>query len=108
MARRRLEVQYLRFEFACCKDTSKAITVTDELTKYLKKYASGTAYSIACDFFRSEDTDTIVQIQFSKKLSVNTVMNFLSYMFVGEREFEAATYNPKTEMIAVYVAGGFK
>ena len=108
MARRRLEVEYLRIEFACCKDSSKAITVTDELTKYLRKYASGTAYSINCDFFRNEDEDTIVQIQFSKKLSVNTAMNFLSYMFVGEREFEGATYYPKTKMIIVYVPGGFK
>jgi len=82
MARRCLDVKQLKIYFWCTNEREeKEKLVTEKVSKFLKKYASSTSCHIT-----SKDTvevniypGVIVTVEFSKSISVITMMNFLKF-----------------------------
>ena len=81
MARKCFEVVTLKFRF---NSYGKTLTgqeswVSEELRKYLKRYSSNTSLKYCCATL--EDGDIVVEADFSKKISLNTVNKILLKMY---------------------------
>ena len=81
MARKCFEVISLKFRFNSYGTTlpSKESFVSEGLSKYLKKYSSNTSMKYCCATL--EGGDIIVDVDLSKKISLNTVNKILSQMY---------------------------
>ena len=81
MARRCFEVSSLTFKLSCyeknaLENLKKAEGLLEEVQKYLKKYACNT--TIRDNFMIVDNVGIVMDIEFQKRISVNTVNNILS------------------------------
>lgn len=98
------EVIKLKFTFYCSRDESgKAKFVSEAIKKYLNKNASSTSYEISHSVCEVETTDVMVNVEFSKAISVNTVNNFLSTM--KGKCINQIQYIPLSKEVIVSVLG---
>ena len=82
------EVSKLKFTFYSSMDElGKADFVIEGLSKGLKKHASSTSCSITHRLNDVISPDVEVDVEFSRTISLNTVINILSQM-VGEKFYQ--------------------
>lgn len=107
MARRRcFEVYGLTFVFWCTTDESAMSKfVSEKLNEYLKKYASNTSYNVMHKKGFDYDSFVRVNVEFSKNISVNTVMIILTNMFYKDNRLSDITYENENKVITVNILG---
>lgn len=104
MARRCFVVSIwkLRFTNVKKKSNEKIKSVIEGVNKSLKKYASKTEIKDYYYFFDTfEDGDLVINIVLSKKISINTINNILSHMYVDTNEELKITYDARREIVVV-------
>ncbi len=92
MARRCFEVSELRFEFACT-DKDKESKRLELVSNYLKEHIQNKEYTILSGVVNAyPDIDTIVDVKFSKKVSLNILIEMLKHMSEDDIPFGEITY----------------
>ena len=101
MARRCFEVSSLIFNFCTSKLQVEANTVFNQVSKHLNKYASNTG--IRDHFSFLESGNTVLHIEFQKKISVNTINNILNQIFADTKNVFKIIYDGRYNQMKVIV-----
>ena len=105
-SRKGFKVSGLIFVFWCTTDESgMSKIVCEKLDEYLKKYASNTSYTVTHKKDFDYDPFVRVNVVFTTKISVNTVMTILSNMFFEDNRLSDITYGNEKEVIEVNILG---
>ena len=98
------EVIKMKFTFYHCTDESgKTKLVSEGIEKFLKKNASNTSCKISHEVNNLMDTDVVVTVEFSKRISVNTGINIVSQV-IGPK-MKRLMYENLTEQMIISVLG---
>ena len=104
MARRCFEVKKLDITFWFAKrDSSIPQKVSDELEKYLKKYASTVKYNLSCKEGYNLDAFSCIKLELSKTISISTMINIITHLFIDNSKYNGFSYNSKQKQIDVVI-----
>ena len=101
MARRCFEVEKLMVQFHIPKKDVDSEAILEEIKKYFSKYASNT--EIVKESRYEEFGMKEIEIQLNKTVSVNTVNNVFSQMFVDTTYWYQTIYNGSSNKMTVKV-----
>lgn len=97
------EVERLIFNFGgpALKMKDEAYSVLEKVKKHLSKYASNTRIEKHNVYI--ESGDRILNIEFQKKISVNTINNILNHIFAVENKIFQTIYDGKCNEMKVII-----
>lgn len=103
-SRNGFEVISLKFIFNRCgrAEWSKQELVRGELKKYLKMYASNTSLKYCCALL--EEGNFVVDVDFSKEVSLVTVFNILNKMYAGTGNMLSIEYKEIKKIVTVGIS----